>query len=64
MAQCGMAQCGGRRMKGSYTRDCYILLTVIIHKGDGIYTTVEFAWLKWYAGLIIHRKSENNDNTT
>lgn len=50
-------------MKGSYTRDFYILPTVIIHKGDGIYTTVEFAWLKWYAGFIIHRKGENNDNT-
>lgn len=50
-------------MKGSYTRDFYILPTVIIHKGDGIYTTVEFAWLKWYVGFTIHRKREDDDDT-
>jgi len=43
-------------IKGSYTRDFYILPTVIIHNGDGIYTTFELAWLKWYVGFIRHKK--------
>ena len=37
---------------GTYTRDFYILPTIVIHNGDGIYKTTELAWLKWYVGAI------------
>lgn len=33
---------------GTYTRDFYILPTIIYHNGDGIYKTLEFAWLRFY----------------
>lgn len=36
---------------GSYTRDIYILLTLLVHRGDG-YTSIELAWLKWYVGVV------------
>lgn len=42
--------------RGKYTRDFYILPTVIIHNGDGIYTSIEFAWLRWYIGVVIQDK--------
>lgn len=38
-------------IKGSYKRDFYLLPTILFHNGDGIYHTVEFAWLKWYIGI-------------
>ena len=39
-------------MHGTYTRDFFIFPTIVIHNGDGIYFTVELAWLKWYVGVI------------
>lgn len=36
---------------GKYIRDIYFLPTVIYHNGDGIYWSVEIAWLKWYVGI-------------
>ena len=33
---------------GTYTRDFYILPTLVYHNGDGIYYSLELAWLKWY----------------
>ena len=37
---------------GIYTRDFFIFPTIVIHNCDGIYFTVELAWLKWYVGVI------------
>ena len=37
--------------RGTYTRDFYILPTIIYHNGDGYYKTIEFAWLKFYFGV-------------
>ena len=37
--------------KGLYTRDFYILPTILIHDGDE-YKTFELAWLKWYIGFV------------
>lgn len=37
---------------GTYTRDFYILPTVVYHNGDGIYKSLEIAWLKFYVGFI------------
>lgn len=48
-------------MRGTYTSDFYLLPTVFIHRGDGIYTTVEFAWLKWYFGFAIIRNGDQDD---
>ena len=45
--------------KGSFTRDFYIVPTIIIHNSDGIYTSLEFAWLKWYFGLLWEHDNEN-----
>ncbi len=42
--------------RGKYIRDFYILPTVIIHNGDGIYTSIELAWLRWYIGIVIQDK--------
>lgn len=47
--------------RGHFTRDFYILPTIIIHNGDGIYTTLEFAWLKWYIGFIWHHDNEKSE---
>lgn len=38
--------------KGFYTRDFYVIPTLLYHNGDGIYKTLELAWLKWYIGII------------
>lgn len=38
--------------KGFYTRDFYILPALLYHNGDGIYKTLEVAWLKWYIGVV------------
>lgn len=38
--------------KGFYTRDFYVIPTLLYHNGDGIYKTVELAWLKWYVGIV------------
>lgn len=40
--------------RGRYTRNFYILPTLLIHNGGGFYVTLEFAWLKWYWGFIWH----------
>ena len=45
-------------MKGRFTRDFYILPTILMHRGDGIYTTLEFAWLKWYIGFSWQKKGD------
>lgn len=37
--------------KGRYTRDFYVLPTIIYHNGDWFYKTLEVAWLKWYVVL-------------
>lgn len=37
--------------KGWYTRDFYILPTILVHSGD-CFKTVEVVWLKWYLGVI------------
>ena len=44
--------------KGQFTRDFYLLPTILIHHGDGIYTTIEFAWLKWYIGFSWQKKGD------
>jgi hypothetical protein len=36
---------------GSYTRDIYLIPTILYHSGDGIYASLELAWLKWYVGF-------------
>lgn len=38
-------------IKGSYTRDFYILPTILFHQGD-CYKTIEVVWLKLYLGII------------
>ena len=38
-------------IKGKYTRDFYLIPTILIHNGDGLYKTIELAWLKWYIGF-------------
>lgn len=40
-----------RTYKGTYTRDFYILPTIYYHNGDGLYKTLEFAWLKFFIGF-------------
>ena len=47
--------------RGHFTRNFYILPTIIINNGDGIYTTLEFAWLKWYIGFIWHHDNEKSE---
>jgi hypothetical protein len=42
--------------KGKFAKDFYILPTILIHNGDGIYTSIELAWLKWYIGIVITEK--------
>lgn len=42
--------------KGKFTKDFYILPTILIHNGDGIYTSIELVWLKWYIGIVVTEK--------
>lgn len=44
-------------MRGTYTRDIYILPTLLVHRGDG-YTSIELAWGKWYVGVIKEQEDE------
>ncbi len=44
--------------RGHFTWDFYILPTVLIHRVDGFYTSLEFAWLKWYIGFIWHHDKD------
>lgn len=37
--------------RGKYTRDFYFIPTILYHDGDGIYASIELAWLKWYIGF-------------
>jgi hypothetical protein len=46
--------------RGKYTRDFYFIPTILYHDGDGIYASVEFAWLKWYIGFCWTIKEDNN----
>ena len=36
---------------GTYIRDFYLIPTILLHNGDGIYYSLEIAWLKWYIGF-------------
>lgn len=45
--------------RGKYTRDFYFIPTILYHDGDGIYASIEFAWLKWYIGLCWFWMTEN-----
>ena len=41
-------------IKGTYTREFYILPTILYYNevcSYGMYKTVEFAWLKYYIGF-------------
>lgn len=33
--------------RGKYTRDFYFIPTILYHNGDGIYASLELAWLKY-----------------
>ena len=44
--------------RGRYTRDFYIVPTILFHNGDDIYYSLEIAWLKWYIGFSWIRKEE------
>lgn len=44
--------------RGSYTRDFYILPTILIHNGGVGYKTIELAWLKWYIGIVHYLNDE------
>lgn len=37
---------------GKYMSDFYILPTIFVHRNEGIYTSIEIAWLKWYMAII------------
>ena len=43
--------------RGSYTRDFYFIPTILYHNGDGIYYSIELAWLKWYIGICWMNKN-------
>lgn len=45
--------------RGKYTRDFYFIPTILYHDGDGIYASIEFAWLKWYIGFCWCWMTEN-----
>lgn len=45
--------------RGKYTRDFYFIPTILYHDGDGIYASIEFAWLKWYIGFCWFWMTEN-----
>lgn len=45
--------------RGKYTRDFYFIPTILYHDGDGIYASIEFAWLKWYIGFSWFWMTEN-----
>ena len=36
---------------GFITRDFYILPTILLNNGDGLYHTLKLAWGKWYIGV-------------
>lgn len=43
-------------VKGKNNRDCFLLPTILIHNGDGIYKTIELVWLCWYIGFCWTRE--------
>lgn len=45
--------------RGKYTKDFYFIPTILYHDGDGIYASIEFAWLKWYIGFCWFWMTEN-----
>lgn len=45
--------------RGKYTRDFYFIPTILYHNGDGIYASLELAWLKWYIGFCWCWMTEN-----
>lgn len=45
--------------RGKYTRDFYFIPTILYHDGDGMYASIEFAWLKWYIGFCWFWMTEN-----
>ena len=44
--------------KGTYTRDFYFIPTILFHDGDGVYWSLEIAWLKWYVGICADYKKQ------
>lgn len=44
--------------RGKYTRDFYFIPTILYHNGDGIYASLELAWLKWYIGFCWIKENE------
>ncbi len=46
--------------RGSYTRDFYFIPTILYHNGDGVYSRLELAWLKWYIGFCWYRKESED----
>ena len=49
--------------RGSYIRDFYFIPTLILHDGDGIYKSLELAWLKWYIGIVWTPKRKVEDKS-
>lgn len=47
--------------RGKYTRDFYFIPTILYHNGDGIYASLELAWLKWYIGFCWMMKKEKEN---
>lgn len=44
----------------NYTRDFYFIPTIIYHNGDGIYWSLELAWLKWSMGICVKYKKRGD----
>lgn len=47
--------------RGKYTRDFYFIPTILYHNGDGIYASLELAWLKWYIGFCWIIKEQESE---
>ena len=45
--------------KYTNTRDFYFIPTIIYHNGDGIYWSIELAWLKWGIGICVKCKGDD-----
>lgn len=48
--------------KGTYTRDFFILPTILFHNGE-CYVSIELAWLKWYIGIVFNGGRPMNRTT-
>lgn len=45
---------------GKYTRDFYIIPSILVHSGDGIYSSVEICWLCWYIVVVSWNRRADN----